>query len=104
MFVRVDHTDLVTRTPNVAQALRYEAWASANVSAGATDTNTNDWHSRSAEDLRRVAARGRQCFDAKFYIDGSKLEFKGWSGDRAWDHFVAYGFREGRPYRFTCLG
>lgn len=102
MFVRLDHVDVVTGLSYVAQALKYDEWMEVNKTEGSEGIGSNDWKQRALRDLRKVQSRGRMCFNAEFYIDTSPFEFRGWTGDQAWEHFIAYGFKEGRPYQFTC--
>lgn len=102
MFVRVDHHDLVVSAPQAVAALKYEQWSEANVSLGSDAITSNEWQSRAARDIKKVAARGKQCFDAKYYISQAPFEFKGWTGDTAWEHFITYGYKEGRAYQFQC--
>lgn len=52
--------------------------------------------------LEELEAKGNACFDAAFYLASEPFEFGGFGPDQAWEHFVNYGFREGRPYRFVC--
>ena len=62
----------------------------------------NAWKSSRPGALQRLNARGIACFDAEFYIHGSPTEFEGFTAERAWAHFLEFGFHEGRVHRMVC--
>lgn len=102
-------------------AIKYSEWArqaTARAAAAATGAGPSaaaleqlaaiGWRAKQAEAaLQHRTERHRRCFDAPFYLAASPDLHKlarqtpdplGW----ALMHFQASGYKEGRPYRFTC--
>lgn len=102
MFIKVHHHQVVTEHPAVVSALKYEAWAVENRTTGAEDINRNQFRHMSEVFLDGIIAKGPKCFDHELYISASPVELEGYDAERAWLHFIMFGFREGRPYRFAC--
>lgn len=102
MFVKALHHHVVTEAPWVVPALKYEQWAFEDKSLGAKDINSNAFRYMSEVQLDKLIAKGPACFDADLYISASPVELEGYDAQRAWLHFIMFGFREGRPYRFAC--
>lgn len=57
--------------------------------------------------LKKLEQKGPDCFDEVFYIDNSAYDLKPLKDvmdvkAAAWEHFIRYGFLEGRPHRLLC--
>eukprot|EP00887_Chlorella_sp_A99_P004453 scaffold30.g4453.t1 len=100
MFVKVRHAEVITRHPSVVAATKYEAWARQQGSVRAVSQNA--FKSMAEIHLERVKAKGPHCFDAELYIAAGPVEFANHTYDQAWEHFIMFGYREGRPHRFVC--
>lgn len=102
MFVKTLHDRVVRRSPAVAEALRLHAWELENTTRGSHDLDLNGFHDTAEINLSRLIAAGPACFDAEMYIAAAPAEFSGYSLAQAWEHFIMFGYREGRPHRFIC--
>ena len=49
-----------------------------------------------------IKSKDPKCFDADYYISNAPWEFDGMSSQKAYLHFMQFGFQEGRAYHFTC--
>ena len=63
---------------------------------------SNAWKSGIPGALLRLKDRGLACFDAEYYIHASPTEFASFTPGQAWDHFLEFGYREGRVHRMVC--
>ena len=63
---------------------------------------SNAWTGRVAGALQELQGKSIDCFDSEVYIQSSPSEFAGWTAQQAWQHFLDFGFKEGRPYRLLC--
>ena len=96
---------LDTDWPNVRQAVKYDLWTKQGQQEGGRqhhDIASNQYLDDLPKELERLKKRGSGCFDANFYRSTAPYEFKGRSDAGMWEHFVAFGFREGRPFRMVC--
>ncbi|RMZ57647.1 hypothetical protein APUTEX25_001847, partial [Auxenochlorella protothecoides] len=99
MFVKVQHHQVVTRSPAVVPALQYHVWRLENRTAGARDVARNAFHDMAGVHLAGITAKGPACFDAEMYIAAAPAEY---TPSQAWEHFLMFGYREGRAHRFIC--
>ena len=102
MFVKVQQPLLVTETAAAVQASQIDAWSLESRGTGARDIASNAWRATYAKRLPEYEAKNPSCFDAEFYIEASPLEFAGYNATQAWQHFLAFGLKEGRPFQFVC--
>ena len=63
---------------------------------------SNAWTGRVAGALQELQQKSIDCFDSEGYIQSSPSEFAGWTAQQGWQHFLDFGFKEGRPYRLLC--
>ncbi|KAK9803174.1 hypothetical protein WJX72_009038 [[Myrmecia] bisecta] len=102
MFVRVQQPLVVGEWVSAKQATKYHEWTRADRSPEATDITSNEWGALYAKQIKQMRERGSACFDSDFYINAAPVEFAGYTPQQAYDHFIANGFKEGRPFQFTC--
>ena len=102
MFVKVSHPLLVTDSESASQGARIDAWSLESRGNGAKDIGNNAWRSAYAKKVHEYEAKKPSCFDAEFYIEASPMEFVGYTAPDAWQHFLAFGLKEGRPFQFIC--
>ena len=62
----------------------------------------NAWKSGVPAVLKRFNEKGIACFDAEFYIHASPTEFSAFTAEKAFAHFLEFGYSEGRVYRMVC--
>ena len=104
MFFKVKHGPTMDPGTAAYQAVKYTNWDKQNKAVGALDITTNDWRTHAYIAMQENSQRltNFQCFDADFYISSAPWEFEGMSAQKAFQHFLEFGFKEGRAYHFTC--
>ena len=103
MFVKVKHEPAMQPGSAAHQAVKYSLWQDENKGPGAQDITTNDWKTHAFKFLQNTAKlKNFKCFDADYYINSAPWEFEGMLPQQAFQHFLEFGFKEGRAYHFTC--
>jgi len=103
MFVKVKHGPTMLAGSAAHQAVKYTQWQSEDKATGVKDITTNDWKTHAYKQMRNnPKLKDFQCFDADYYINSAPWEFEGMSAQTAFQHFLEFGFQEGRAYHFTC--
>ncbi len=103
MFVKVKHGPTMLPGSAAHQAVKYTQWQSENKATGVRDITTNDWKTHAYKQMQsNPKLKDFKCFDADSYINSAPWEFEGMSAQTAFQHFVNFGFQEGRAYHFTC--
>lgn len=103
MFVKVKHGPTLQPGTTDFQAVKYMQWQAENKAPGASDISSNDWKTHAHKALMNNSKlKDFKCFDADYYVNSAPWEFEGMSAEKAFKHFLEFGFREGRAYHFTC--
>lgn len=103
MFVKVKHGPTMLPGSTAYQAVKYTHWQTEDKASGAQDICTNDWKTHAYKYLQNdPKLKDFKCFDADYYINSAPWEFGGMSAQKAFQHFLEFGFQEGRAYHFTC--
>lgn len=103
MFVKVKHGPTMQPDSVAYQAVKYTEWQTENKASGAQDISKNDWKTHAYKHMQgKVKLKDFKCFDADYYINSAPWEFEGMSAQKAFKHFLEFGFQEGRAYHFTC--
>lgn len=103
LFIKVKHGPTMIPGTAAHQATKYTQWQSESKQAGSLDITTNVWKTHAYKDLQdRIKLKDPKCFDADYYINNAPWEFEGMSASKAYQHFIQFGFQEGRAYHFTC--
>lgn len=103
MFIKVKHGPTMTPGSPAHQATKYTQWQFESKQPGSLDISTNVWKTHAYKLMENtVKSKKPKCFDADYYISNAPWEFEGMSSQRAYQHFMQFGFQEGRAYHFTC--
>ena len=103
MFVKVKHGPTMQPGSTAYQAVKYTQWQSENKAPGSQDITTNDWKTHAYKYMQdNIKLKNFKCFDADYYVNSAPWEFEGMSAQKAFQHFLEFGFQEGRAYHFTC--
>ena len=103
MFVKVKHGPTLQSGTTAFQAVKYTQWQAENKAHGAPDITSNDWKTHAHNALQNNSKlKDFKCFDADYYVNSAPWEFEGMSAEKAFQHFLQFGFQEGRAYHFTC--
>lgn len=103
MFVKVKHGPTLQSGTTAFQAVKYMQWQAENKAHGAPDITSNDWKTHAHKALQNHSKlKDFKCFDADYYVNSAPWEFEGMSAEKAFQHFLQFGFKEGRAYHFTC--
>jgi hypothetical protein len=103
MFVKSQHWMMISEHPATKLAAKYAQWSNYDPKGNATYVNSNAFTHMAEQYVKTtIEKRGIDCFDVESYIAVAPEELGKLSRAEAWQHFLTFGFREGRPYKFIC--
>lgn len=110
MFVKVKASMLAANWTGARDAAQYDRWALEQALPTASRLQllkSNHFLESAPQRLRALKQRGPACFDAQFYLKTNAQDMSAFlkepdAAALAWDHFLQYGYMEGRTHRFSC--
>lgn len=110
LATQVKASMLAANWSSTRDAAQYDTWTQERFLDPATRLQLlkkNHFLDSAKHRLSMLRQRGPNCFDARFYVKTNAQDLSAFLNEPdlnqlAWDHFLQYGFMEGRTHRFTC--